>query len=106
MSENILIREAKRRGKIFKNLSSNLEQLKAFLKEFDKDCRVFLFGSVAKNDYVLASDIDILIETQLKPNEVIKILRDTGFDEPFEFHVVNRKEFEVYKCFVRELKEI
>lgn len=106
MLEDILIKEANRREEVFKNLPFYLKNLKSFLKKVDKNCKVFLFGSVAKNDYVLISDIDILIETKLKPKEVIKKLRDAGFDEPFEFHVVDRGEFEVYKYFVQELREI
>lgn len=72
----------------------------------DKKSKVFLFGSVIKNKYVLTSDIDILILTKLKPNEVIAKLRKEGFNEPFEFHVVNEKRFKLYKQFIKELREI
>ena len=101
-----MIKEAKRREKIFKNLSFHLKNLKRFLKKIDRRCRIFLFGSVAKNEHVLSSDIDILILTSLKPNEVIAELRKTGFDEPFEFHVVDEKRFKIYKKFIKEMREI
>ncbi|MEM2896984.1 MAG: nucleotidyltransferase domain-containing protein [Candidatus Bathyarchaeia archaeon] len=106
MLKKLLIREAKKREEIFKNLPAYLRNLSSFLKGMDKGCRIFLFGSVAKGDYALISDVDILIKTKLKPKEVIAKLRDAGFDEPFEFHVVNEKEFKIYKRFVPELKEI
>ncbi|MEM2843475.1 MAG: nucleotidyltransferase domain-containing protein [Candidatus Bathyarchaeia archaeon] len=106
MLEKLLIKEAKRREETFKNLPSYLRNLISFLKEMDRKCKIFLFGSVVKGDYALISDIDILIKTKLKPKEVIAKLRNAGFDEPFEFHVVNEKEFKVYKLFIPELKEI
>jgi len=102
----VLIKEAKRKEEIFKSLPFHLEKLKKFLNKIDGNCRVFLFGSVTKNDYTLMGDTDIFVKTKLKPNKVIKELRNAGFDEPFEFHVVNEEELEVYKCFVQELKEI
>jgi predicted nucleotidyltransferase len=55
--------------------------------EWIKNLKFFYFASVAKNEYVLISDIDVLILTKLKPNEVIAKLRKEGFNEPFEFHV-------------------
>lgn len=106
MLKKLLLREAKKREEIFKNLPTHLRNLSSFLKKMDKDCKIFLFGSVAKEEYALISDIDILIKTKLKPKEVIAKLRNAGFDEPFEFHVVNEKEFKIYKYFVPELKEI
>ena len=104
--EEILLREGRRREEIFKNLPEYLKKLKAFLKKLDKNCMVFIFGSVVKNEYTLISDIDILILTKLEPAELIAKLRENGFNEPFEFHVVDEKRFKFYKYFVQELKEI
>lgn len=83
-----------------------MEKLKSFMKKMDKNCRIFLFGSAAKGEYSLLSDIDILILTKLKANEVIGRLRRASFDEPFEFHVVDERRFEMYERFIKELKEI
>lgn len=105
MSEKLLIEEARRREHIFKNLSFYLERLKSEMRKMDEKSRVFLFGSVARGEHALTSDIDVLILTNLKPNEVIAKLREAGFDEPFEFHVVDKKRFEVYSHSVRDLKE-
>ncbi len=66
------------------------------MSKADEEPRVFLFGSVAREEYVLTSDIDILILTKLKPCEVIAKLRKEGFDEPFEFHVTDEKMFSFY----------
>jgi hypothetical protein len=33
-------------------------------------------------------------------------MRKEGFDEPFEFHVMDEERFKFYKQFIKELKEI
>jgi predicted nucleotidyltransferase len=104
--EEILIREAKRREEVFKNLSSYLNRLKETLRSMDPKGRLFLFGSSARGDNALISDIDILIVTSLNPSLVIATLWQAGFDEPFEFHVVSNKQFETYKQVIGDLKEI
>lgn len=87
-------------------MPAHLRDLSILLKKMDEGSRIFLFGSAARGDHTLMSDIDILIKTSLKPKEVIAKLRNEGFDEPFEFHVVNEKEFKIYKHMIRELREI
>ena len=62
--------------------------------------------SVAAGDYTLASDVDVLILTNLKPSYVIAVLRGCGFEEPFEFHVMNSKEFRLYAPHIKSLKEV
>lgn len=106
MSERLLIEEARRRELVFKNLPSYLEMLKSEVKKMDEGSRVFLFGSVARGEHALTSDIDVLILTDLKPSEVIAKLRRAGFDEPFEFHVVDKERFKVYNYFIRDLEEL
>jgi predicted nucleotidyltransferase len=80
-----IIKEAKQRREIFNNLPEHLKEIKKFLKSLDEDCRVFLFGSVARGEHTFVSDIDVLILTKLKPNFVISELRKKGFREPFEY---------------------
>lgn len=99
-----IINEAKQRREIFNNLPKHLKEIKKFLKGLDEDCRVFLFGSVARGEHTLVSDVDVLILTKLKPNFIISELRKKGFREPFEFHVVDKERFEIYKRF--GLKEV
>lgn len=106
MLEKLLVREAKKRAEYFRNLPSYLERMKRILRKHDRDCRIYIFGSVAKNDSCLLSDIDILVKTRLKPNFVIALLRDSGFDEPFEFHIVNEEEFKLYRKLIGTMREI
>jgi len=100
----MLIKEAKQRREIFNTLPEHLREIKKFLKSLDKECRVFLFGSVARGEHTFVSDIDVLVLTKLKPNFVISELRKKGFREPFEFHIVDKERFEIYKKF--GLKEV
>jgi len=102
----LLVREAEKRAEVFRNLPNYLKELKKFCRKVDKKCKVFIFGSVAEKKHALISDIDVLILTSLKPSLVISKLRNAGFDEPFEFHVVDKKMFKLYKNFVLNLKEI
>jgi predicted nucleotidyltransferase len=104
--DELLVKEAKRRREVFRNLQKILEEIKKILINMDKESRVFLFGSVVKEEYALTSDIDVLILTKLKPSEVIARLREKGFDEPLEFHVVDDKTFNFYRQLIRELKEL
>jgi predicted nucleotidyltransferase len=101
-----LIKEAAKRAEVFRNLPSYLKELKNFSKKIDKKCKIFIFGSVVEKKHALISDVDILILTSLKPSIVISKLRKAGFDEPFEFHVVDKKMFKLYKSFIPKLKKI
>ena len=106
MSEKILIREARRRREIFKNLQRYLDRIRETVKSIDKEARVYLFGSVARGEHVLISDIDVLIVSRLEPSRVIASLREAGFEEPFEFHVVDEERAELYLQMVKDLREI
>ena len=70
------------------------------VEEFDKNCRVMLFGSVARGDYRVDSDIDVLVITELagdvwKRAEIaLRIRERLGFGDPLELHIVTPKIFE------------
>ena len=106
MSEDLLVEEARRRREVFKNLALYLKRIKAEMKKIDGRSKVFLFGSALRGDHTTMSDVDILILTGLKPAEVISRLREAGFDEPFEFHVVDERRFSLYRRFVKEIEEV
>lgn len=106
MSKDLAIKEAKRRKEVFESLDRYLKELKERMRELDEDSKVFLFGSVARDEHVLMSDIDVLILTRLKPSLVIANLRKLGFEDPFEFHVVNEEEFKIYRSFIKDLREV
>ena len=70
------------------------------VEEVDPSCRVILFGSVARGDYKVDSDIDVLVITDKavsvwdKALVSSKIKERIGFGDPLELHVVTREEFE------------
>lgn len=93
----LLIKEAKRRAEIFKNLDKYLKKITKIVKELDKNAEVYLFGSVAQGKHLLSSDIDILVVTNLDPAKVLAILWEKGIKDPFEIHVVTKEMLEIYK---------
>ena len=106
MLENFLVDEAKKRLEYFRNIDHYLNRIKQILHTIDPKGRVFLFGSTARGENVLASDIDVLILTELTPSTVIATLRREGFDETFEFHVVDGRRFKIYCNNIKDLKEV
>ena len=97
MSEKILVKEARRRAEIFKNLPRYLRMIVKTVKELDKGAELYLFGSVAEGKHLLSSDIDILVVTDLQPAEVLSALWSRGIKDPFEIHVITREMVEVYR---------
>ncbi|MEM2950849.1 MAG: nucleotidyltransferase domain-containing protein [Nitrososphaeria archaeon] len=106
MLEDFLVNEAKRRKDIFVNIENYLKNIKQVLNSIDPNGRVFIFGSTARGDNVLSSDIDVLILTEFDPSFIISSLRRKGFDEVFEFHVIDSKRFKVYSSSIKDLKEV
>ncbi|MCS6769769.1 MAG: nucleotidyltransferase domain-containing protein [Candidatus Caldarchaeum sp.] len=96
MSERILVERARMRRKVFQNLETYLRDLRVLMLGLDRDSKLYLFGSVARGEHVMMSDVDVLVVTELEPARVIAELRKAGFDEPFEFHVVNKEMAERY----------
>ena len=77
------------------------------VKEIDKNCRVILFGSIARGNHRIDSDIDVLIITELandiwKRAEIaVKIHGGLGFSDPLELHIATPKIYEEwYKRFI------
>jgi predicted nucleotidyltransferase len=95
--EDLIVEEAKRRAEIFRNLSKYLKTIVETVKELDGDAKVYLFGSVAEGKHLLSSDIDVLVVTKLRPEEVLAALWFKGIKDPFEVHVVDEKMFKVYE---------
>ncbi len=86
-SHNLLVKEALRRRRIFKNLDKYLRRIKQIIKNLDESAEVYLFGSVATGENLYSSDIDILVISELEPQVIIRELWREGIDDPFEIHV-------------------
>ena len=71
MSEELLVREAKLRAEVFKNLPKYLEAIVKVARELDENAEVYLFGNVVNRKHLLSSDIDVLIATNKPPEEVL-----------------------------------
>ena len=85
---------------------------KVCVEKIDPECKVILFGSVARGNYRDDSDIDVLVITDKavsvwdKVNIQVVIERELNIGSPFEFHIVTRKEFEGwYKRFIDVYEE-
>ena len=93
----LLAREARRRREVFEHLEEYLEKLVETIRSLDSGAEVYLFGSVAEGKYTYSSDIDVLVVTDKRPEEVISMLWSRGIEDPFEIHVVTKDMLENYK---------
>jgi len=97
LSEKLLVKEARRKAEIFRNLDKYLKTIVEAVKTLDKTAEVYLFGSVAEGRHLLSSDIDVLVVTNLPPGEILSTLWKKGIKDPFEIHVVTREMFKRYE---------
>ncbi len=84
MSHYPLVEAALKRRNTFKNLKENLKILRNVVKKLYSEAQIYLFGSVAEENYTYSNDIDILIITKLYPAKIHVELRKAGISEPFE----------------------
>jgi predicted nucleotidyltransferase len=101
--------------KYFKNYLKYAKNLKEIAKKIlkDKKLKIIIFGSVIERDYTLSSDIDIMIISSKIPRKGIKrakilgkIYNSIGIASPFEIHLVNKKDWKIYKKFIKKFKEV
>jgi len=97
-SEELLIKEAKRRAEVFRNLNRYLRILASVVEQIDDKAEIYLFGSVAEGRHLLSSDIDVLVVTDKPPAEVLKRLWEAGIKDPFEIHIATREELKLHKA--------
>ena len=109
----LLLHQKKEEEKYFKNYSSYARKIAIMARESLPDVKVFLFGSVLKNEQTPSSDIDLLVFSKKMPPRLskrnrikVKILKEVGFFSPFELHLVDKEEFEFYKKFIDKMKEV
>lgn len=102
----------RRLKKYFDNIDEIIDRIKQILdKEFGEgNYEVFLFGSVAENDYTLASDIDILVVSNKVPPRsserakiLAKIFKEIGIDAPLEIHLAKPEQLEWYRRFAKKM---
>ncbi|MEM4863234.1 MAG: nucleotidyltransferase domain-containing protein [Candidatus Nezhaarchaeales archaeon] len=97
MSEKLLVKLAKHRAEVFRNLEHYLKVIVKAVKELDENAEVYLFGSVAEGTYTLSSDIDVLVVTDQSPENVLVKLWEKGIKDPFEVHIIRREMLDLYK---------
>lgn len=94
----------------FEDYKRYAEIIKDKAKELLGDAKVIVFGSVVRDDYTPASDIDILIISDNLPDDQEKraelrtqIKSSVGRPNPFQIHLITPEEFEkTYKSFIKE----
>lgn len=108
---DILIEEAQKEEKYFKNYLKYAKIIKKEAKKLLGKVKVLVFGSILKDE--VAQDIDILIispelKTAARKSEIrVKIQQKIGFDSPFELHLINPEEYkDWYRYFIKEKIEI
>ncbi len=102
--EDLLVREARRRRRVFEELDEYLERIVRAVRKADPRAEVYLFGSVADGSYTYSSDIDVLVVTHEKPEKIIALLWEHGIEDPFEIHVVGPESIHRYKARSRLIK--
>jgi predicted nucleotidyltransferase len=95
---DIYIDEGLRIRQVFDNIWEFLSDVKEqILKQFPV-AEVYLFGSVARGRYTAASDIDVLVVTDVSGWELFDRakakLRRMFIDTPVELYIVDRTMFE------------
>jgi len=109
-----IIREiVEEEGKYFEKYKEYAKRIKEIAKSELENVKVFVFGSVVEGKHTPSSDIDILILSDSMPKSMkkrasikAKILKEIGILSPFEIHLVDPKEFEWYRRFIKKFEEI
>ncbi len=98
-------------ARYFQNYLKYCKEIKNLVLKYI-DAKIYVFGSVVKNEYSIGlSDIDVAIvsnkfndrETKLK---IYDLLFDKFFSTPFEFHLLTQKQWKFYKRFIEKYIEI
>ncbi|MBI2060809.1 MAG: nucleotidyltransferase domain-containing protein [Nitrospirae bacterium] len=108
-----LIERANRRTEYFRRRRSYLKEIKRLARRMVPGARVFLFGSVARGDFWINSDIDVLIVSPSMPKKTMErsklsadIHHEIGYGSPFEFHLVTPSEMKWYDRFIDKKIEV
>jgi len=96
---------SKKRNNILFNFRNTLKKIKKSADYILNQYQMFLFGSALEGRLVAGSDIDVLIVTDIpkdhmKRAEIIAKIEEKArlpMYHPFEFHILDFKEFENWK---------
>jgi len=108
---NTLIEISKERRKYFEDYKHYAKTIKDVVDL--EGVEVIVFGSVLEDKHTMASDIDVLIISDDLPERLderaeilMKINEVLGYLHPFELHLINKKEFEWYKRFIKDYVKV
>jgi len=96
-SRELILKYAIKRREAFKNLNGYLARIKKVVKNIDPQAEIYLFGSVAEGNYILSSDIDILIITDKPREKIVTELWKNGISDPFEIHIYTVEYLDLFK---------
>ncbi len=96
-SRELILKYAIKRREVFKNLNGYLARIKKVVKNIDPQAEIYLFGSVAEGNYILSSDIDILIITDKPREKIVTELWKNGISDPFEIHIYTVEYLDLFK---------
>jgi predicted nucleotidyltransferase len=98
--------------KYLENIWAYLSKIKDLCIEYDRGCRVLVFGSFIRGNMRVDSDVDVLIITKLAKDPLFRgrlfkrIIMEIGFENPFEIHIVTEEEFLEIKKFIDTYREV
>ena len=96
-SRELILKYAAKRREVFENLNEYLAKIKKVVKNIDPQAEIYLFGSVAEGNYILSSDIDILIITDKPREKILTELWRNGISDPFEIHIYTVEYLDLFK---------
>jgi|BEDMetMinimDraft_2_1075160.scaffolds.fasta_scaffold09529_2 Nucleotidyltransferase domain. len=110
----IALEFVREREETFKNAWNIIRKIKEASIEILQEAKIYVFGSFARGDYkIYSSDIDILIVSDKisdrmmeRAGIIVDIRKKANANYIFQIHLVNSKEFKIYKRFVDKLIEV
>ena len=96
-SRELILKYAAKRREVFENLNEYLAKIKKVVKNIDPQAEIYLFGSVAEGNYILSSDIDILIIADKSREKILTELWRNGISDPFEIHIYTAEYLDLFK---------
>ena len=107
--------DLKKAKEYFENFIYYAEKIKKAAIEVLGDAEVLVFGSVVEGKATMASDIDLMIVSNQRPRliterakKIVEILKKAEIDlfAPFEIHLINEREFEWYRKFIKKFLKV